>query len=164
MIKLFALLDGDVDSLAAAASKTPIDPLVEVDGARIWQLLVDVISPKVLRKLSLSSSNDRLLLLLIRANGLPGTRRGDLGAEDNLKGDLGAEERAKEIGCDWTKKLELYAEEVVTVAEGGCWRCSYSCFFNGEFSCSKKSEVNPLFVFDRFMEDGDVSRFSIEQL
>ena len=163
MIKLFALVDGDVDSLAAAASKTPMDPLVEVDGARIWQLLVDVISPRVLRKFSLSSSNDRLLLLLINAKGLPGTRRGDFGAEDNLNGDLGAEERAKDMGCDCTKKLELYAEEVVT-AEGSCSCCSYSCFFNGEFSCSKKSEVSPLFVFDRFMEDGGVCRFSTEQL
>ena len=100
MIKFVALLGGEVDSLAAAASKTPIDPLLEVDGDIIGQLLVEVISPKVLRKFSLSSSKDRLLLLLINAKGLPGARRGDLGAEDSLNGDLGAEESAKDIGCD----------------------------------------------------------------
>ena len=98
MIKLFALFGEDVDSLAAAASKTPIDPLVE--DAITWQLLVDVISPKVLRKFSLSSRSERLLLLLINAKGLPGTRRGDFGADDSLNGDFGAEESANDIGCD----------------------------------------------------------------
>ena len=100
MIKLVALFDGEVDSLAAAASKTPIDPLLEVDGAVMGQLLEEVISPKVLRKLSLSQSKDRLLLLLINAKGLPGIRRGDFGAEESLNGDFGAEESAKDIGCD----------------------------------------------------------------
>ena len=98
MIKLFALFGEEVDSLAAAASKTPIDPLVE--DAITWQLLVDVISPKVLRKFSLSSRSERLLLLLINAKGLPGTRRGDFGADDSLNGDFGAEESANDIGCD----------------------------------------------------------------
>ena len=98
MIKLFALFGEEVDSLAAAASKTPIDPLVGV--AITWQLLVDVISPKVLRKFSLSSRSERLLLLLINAKGLPGTRRGDFGADDSLNGDFGAEESANDIGCD----------------------------------------------------------------
>ena len=98
MIKLFALFGEEVDSLAAAASKTPIDPLVE--DAITWQLLVDVMSPKVLRKFSLSSRSERLLLLLINAKGLPGTRRGDFGADDSLNGDFGAEERANDIGCD----------------------------------------------------------------
>lgn len=98
MIKLFALFGEEVDSLAAAASKTPIDPLVE--DAITWQLLVDVISPNVLRKFSLSSRSERLLLLLINAKGLPGTRRGDFGADDSLNGDFGAEESANDIGCD----------------------------------------------------------------
>ena len=100
MIKLFALFGEEVDSLAAAASKTPIDPLLDEDGAITWQLLVDVISPNVLRKFSLSSRSERLLLLLINAKGLPGTRRGDFGADDSLNGDFGAEESANDIGCD----------------------------------------------------------------
>jgi hypothetical protein len=100
MIKLLSLFDIDVDSLAAAARRTPIEPLLEFDGANVCPLLAGVMSPNVLRKFNLSSNNDRLLLLLIRANGLPGIRIGDLGAEDNLSGDLGAEERANEIGCD----------------------------------------------------------------
>ena len=99
IIKLLQLLEGDVDSLAAAR-RTPIDPLLELDGAKVWPLLAGVISPKVLRKFNRSSSNERLLLLLIKAKGLPGIRIGDFGAADSLSGDLGAEERANEIGCD----------------------------------------------------------------
>ena len=101
IIKLPTLLEGEVESLAAAAKRAPIDPLfVEDDPSTVCPLLAEVISPKVLRKFSRSSNNDLELLLLIKANGLPGTRIGDFGAEDNLNGDFGAEESANEIGCD----------------------------------------------------------------
>ena len=108
IIKLHACLEDDANSLDAAARRTPIEPLLYLDGDNVWPLLVGVISPNVLREFKRSSSKDRLLLLLISAKGLPGIRigdfgakdnlKGDLGADDNLKGDLGAEERANEIG------------------------------------------------------------------